>query len=87
MDKNDKLLYEERVFNEDGLAGQILIDSLLKIEDQLQSLNKQEKPMRITPGDLDNMCKETHCHICEIEFNETDEISRDHCHYSGKYLG
>ena len=80
-------MYEERVFDENGLAGQTLIDSLLKIEEQLQSLNKQEKPMVITSFDEINMAKETQCHICEVTFNKKDEISRDHCHYTGKYIG
>ena len=86
-DKLNNLLFEKREFSEQGKAGDMCLDTLLEIEDQLFSHARRIKKMKMTESDCIKAKKAKTCHICEQEFQKGEEKVRDHCHYSSKFLG
>ena len=87
VDKLNNLLFEKREFSEEGKAGDMCLDTLLEIENQLFSHARRTKEMKMTESDRIKAKKAKTCHICEEEFEEGEEKVRDHCHYSSKFLG
>ena len=87
VDKLDNLLFEKREFSEEGKAGDMLLETLLQIEDRLFSHARRSKEMKMTKSDWIESRKAKACHICEQDFQEGEEKVRDHCHYSSKFLG
>ena len=87
VDKLNNLLFEKREFSEEGKAGDMCLDTLLEIENQLFSHARRTKEMKMTESDRIKAKKAKICHICEEEFEEGEEKFRDHCHYSSKFLG
>ena len=87
VDKFDNLLFEKREFSEEGKAGDMCLETLLQIEQQLFSHARRSKEMKMTKSDWIESRKAKTCHICEQDFYEGEEKVRDHCHYSSKFLG
>ena len=87
VDKLDNLIFEKREFSEEGKAGDMLLETLLQIEDRLFSHAKRSKEMKMTKSDWIESRKAKTCHICEKDFQDGEEKVRDHCHYSSKFLG
>ena len=87
VDKLNNLLFEKREFSDEGKAGDMLLDTLLKIESRLFSHARRTKEMKMTQSDRIEAKKAKKCHICEEEFQEGEERVRDHCHYSSQFLG
>ena len=87
VDKLNNLLFEKREFSDEGKAGDMLLDTLLKIESQLFSHARRSKEMKMTQSDRIKSKKAKTCHICEQDFLEGEEKIRDHCHYTSKFLG
>ena len=87
VDKHDNLLFEKREFSEEGKAGDMCLETLLKIEKQLFSHARRSKEMKMTKSDWIESKKAKTCHICEQDFQEGEEKVRDHDHYSSKFLG
>ena len=71
VDKNMKLVHEERQFSENGLAGHLALSSLLDLEKRLLNYARQQIEMKITKEDMIAIRNATHCHICETKFEET----------------
>ena len=53
VDKFDKLLFERRGFSKEGRAGEMCLDTLLEIEDQLFSHARRSKKMKMSKKVLD----------------------------------
>ena len=87
VDKLDNLLFEKREFSEEGKAGDMCLETLLKIEKQLFSHARRSEEMKMTQSDWIESKKAKKCHICEQDFQEGEEKVRDHDHYSSKFLG
>ena len=87
VDKFDNLLFEKREFSEEGKAGDMCLETLLQIEQQLFSHARRSKEMKMTKSDWIESKKAKTCHICEQDFDEGEEKVRDHCHYTSKFLG
>ena len=87
VDKHDNLLFEKREFSEEGKAGDMCLETLLKIEKQLFSHARRSEEMKMTQSDWIESKKAKKCHICEQDFQEGEEKVRDHDHYSSKFLG
>ena len=87
VDKLDNLLFEKREFSEEGKAGDMCLETLLQIEQQLFSHARRSKEMKMTKSDWIESKKAKTCHICEQDFDEGEEKVRDHCHYTSKFLG
>ena len=87
VDKFNKLLFERRGFSKEGRAGDMCLETLLEMEDQLFSHARRVKKMRMSKSDMIKAERAKTCHICEKEFQKYDEKVRDHCHYSSKFLG
>ena len=87
VDKFDNLIFEKREFSEEGKAGDMCLETLLKIEKQLFSHARRSKEMKMTKSDWIESKKAKTCHICEQDFQEGEEKVRDHDHYSSKFLG
>jgi len=87
VDKLNNLLFEKREFSEEGKAGDMCLETLLGLENQLFSHARRSKELKMTKSDWIKAKKAKTCHICEQDFQERDEKVRDHCHYSSKYLG
>ena len=87
VDKLDNLIFEKREFSEEGKAGDMLLETLLQIEDRLFSHARRSKEMKMTKNDWIESRKAKTCHICEKDFQDGEEKVRDHCHYSSKFLG
>ena len=78
VDKNMKLVHEERQFSKNGLAGDLALSSLLDLEDRLLNYARKQVDMKITKEDMVKIRSATHCHICETKFEETDKKCKDH---------
>ena len=87
VDKLNNLLFEKREFSEQGKAGDMCLDTLLGIENQLLSHARRTKEMKMTQSDWIKSKNAKTCHICEHDFQKGEEKVRDHCHYSSKFLG
>ena len=87
VDKFDNLIFEKREFSEEGKAGDLCLETLLKIEKQLLTHARRSKEMKMTTSDWIESKKAKTCHICEQDFQEDEEKVRDHDHYSSKFLG
>lgn len=87
VDKFNNLLFEKREFSMEGKAGDLCLETLLKIEKKLFAHARRTKELKMTRSDKIKAKKAKKCHICEKEFQEDDERVRDHCHYSSKFLG
>ena len=87
VDKFDKLLFERRGFSKEGRAGEMCLDTLLEIEDQLFSHARRRKKMKMSKSDVIKAKRAKTCHICEKEFLEDEKKVRNHCHYTSKFLG
>jgi hypothetical protein len=87
VDKFNDILFEKREFSKEGKAGEMCLDTLLEIEDQLFSHARRTKKMRMSESDMIKAKRAKTCHICEKEFQEDEKKVRDHCHYSSKFLG
>ena len=87
VDKFDNLIFEKREFSEEGKAGDLCLETLLKIEKQLLTHARRSKEMKMTTSDWIESKKAKTCHICEQDFQEGEEKVRDHDHYSSKFLG
>ena len=48
VDKLDNLIFEKREFSEEGKAGDMLLETLLQIEDRLFSHARRSKEMKMT---------------------------------------
>ena len=83
MDK--KILYKKIYTGIDCV--QIFIEELLSIEKELIREIDDSKPLDITPAEENNFDISNVCHICEKPFFKKDIKCRDHCHYTGQYLG
>ena len=70
---------------------QLFIESLESDIKEIYNRFKIPKKMVMTPEDKINFEKATHCHICEVLIEETNDERykkvRDHCHLSGKFRG
>ena len=81
VDKDNKILIEKRELAPNLNAGELCLDYLLEIEDQLFNHARRSKEMVLTTEDRKVIRKSTHCHICEVEFQAEDKRAYDHCHY------
>ena len=84
VDKENKVVYEKREHAPLGNAGELCLNTLLEIEDQLFNHARRSKEMILTNDDRKLMRKSTHCNICEIKFEDGDKKARDHCHYTSR---
>ena len=87
VDKFNNLLFEKRGFSKEGKAGEMCLDTLLEIEDQLFSHARRTKKMKMSKSEAIIARGQKKCHICEKEFQQNEQKVRDHCHYSGIFLG
>ena len=87
VDKFNELLFEEREFSQEGKAGEMCLETLLKIEDQLFSHARRSKKMNMSKKAKKKAKKAKTCHICEKKFEEGEKKTFAHCHYSSSFLG
>ena len=87
VDKDNKIIFQETKFAPDGNAGDLCLETLLNIEEQLFNHARRSKEMVLTTADRRLIRQATHCHICEMEFQKDDEKTNDHDHYSSKFMG
>ena len=87
VDRDMKLIYEKREFSPDGKAGEMVVSTLLDIEERLFKTARRQKAMILTAKDKATIRKATHCHICEKKFSHGEKRARDHNHYSGAFIG
>ena len=87
VDKFNKLIFQRRGFSKEGRAGEMCLDTLLEIEDQLFSHARRRKKMKMSKSDVIKAKRAKTCHICEKEFLEDEKKVRNHCHYTSKFLG
>ena len=87
VDKLNNLLFKKRGFSKEGKAGEMCLDTLLKIENQLFSHARRTKEMKMSKRDATKAKRAKTCHICEKGFLEDEKKVQDHCHYTSKFLG
>ena len=71
-DIEGRLLFEERRFSPEGKAAELLVDSLLNIEEQLMQQLNRDMGMKITKEVEKTLAKQTHCHICRGPLSTQD---------------
>ena len=87
VDKFNKLIFEHRDFCPQGKAGELCLEKLLEIENQVFSHARRCKNMTFSRNDMRKAQLTNTCHICEKKFERGEKKVKDHCHYSSKFLG
>lgn len=89
IDKNDKVIIEQTYYGND--AAENFLEFLFKLEkDYLEPLFEKIEEMRYDKKSVEKFESSTCCYICKKKFNSKIKSLikvRDHCHYSGKFLG
>ena len=85
LDSENEVYYEKNVCGNDCVDR--LIDCFVEVSDHLSKLNENPIPLTMTRYDEKLFQESTVCHICETDFFASDLKVRDHCHYTGNYLG
>ena len=78
VNKNLEIVHEERKWSNEGLAGDLALESLLNIEEKLFDYAKRKKPMVISQKDRSIIRNADRCHICEVQFQKNEKRCRDH---------
>ena len=87
VDKENRIIFEDRKFAPNLNAGELCLDTLLDIEEQLFNHARRSMEMNLTTEDRKLIRKATHCHICEQKFKKDDSKANDHDHYSSQFIG
>lgn len=86
LDNYDSVIHEHTYAGQDAHLN--FMEHLLDQEDAwIASLLKTELPIVMTFRDNANFNNSTSCYICNKPFTADVVKCRDHCHFSGKYLG
>jgi hypothetical protein len=86
VDFNGVVVHKTQYSGED--CAHHFIQHLLDVEEDLKRFTQIHEPMTFTNSDSRNYRAATHCHICEKELGDQNDISvRDHCHLTGRFLG
>ena len=73
--------------NKDEDISQKFVEMLEKDMKKIQEKFDFSKRIIFTFKDKDDFEKAEICWICQKEFDEREKKVRDHCHFTGKYLG
>lgn len=86
LDPNNKIIHEKTYSGEN--AAQAFIDHLL-LEEQLwvKNLFKIHKELDLKPAEQQKFKITTNCYMCNKFFSDNLIKCRDHCHFTGKFLG
>ena len=87
VDKENNIIFEKRESAPKGNAGDLCLETLLEIEDQLFNHARRKKEMVLTTEDRMKIRETKNCHICEEEFQKNDEKVNDHDHYTSRFIG
>lgn len=85
LDPDNKIIHEKTYSGEN--AANHLINHLLQEENSwISNLFSEFKELSLKPLEEFNFQNSTTCYLCKKSFTEKIKC-RDHCHFSGKYLG
>ena len=87
VDKENRIIFEERKFAPNGNAGDLCLDTLLKIEEQLFNHARRSQKIVYTNENTKKFKSAKQCHICELDFQKNYEKVYYHDHYTSKFLG
>lgn len=86
LDPDNRIIHEKTYSGK--AASKHLIDHLLQQEKQwISNLFSQFKELSLKPLEEKNFFQSISCYLCNKPFNNNVIKCRDHCHFSGKYLG
>ena len=87
LDMNSKIIHKKTYSGDD--AADHFVDHLLQQEEEwIKPLLTTYKELFLTTREQKNFEKSTNCYLCLKEFKDaSDTKCRDHCHFTGKYLG
>jgi hypothetical protein len=85
LDSNNKIIHENTYSGEN--AANKLIDHLLEQEKQwISNLFSQFHELKLSSTEQKTFNNSQHCYLCKRDFEALIKC-RDHCHFTGKYLG
>ena len=86
LDPGNKIIHEKTYSGVN--AANHLIDHLLEQEELwISNLFSQFKELSLKPSEEKQFNSATNCYLCQKVFTDNIVKCRDHCHFSGKYLG
>jgi len=86
LDMNSQIIHEKSYSGEN--AADHFVEHLLKEEeDWIKPLFSTLKEMKLQPYEVKKFDDTIKCYLCEKLFTDDDIKSRDHCHFTGKFLG
>lgn len=86
IDANNKIIHEHSYIGENAHIN--FLEHLLKQEeDWLSDLLEEKKALVMSFRDTINHNNSINCYLCGAEFNDQFTKCRDHCHFTGNYLG
>ena len=86
LDANDCIIHEHSYVGEE--AHLEFMKHLLDEEDKwIAALMSEKRPMEMTFRNTMHFNNSIKCYICSLSFGEEVVKCRDHCHFTGKYLG
>lgn len=86
LDSNNRIIHEHTYSGEN--AANCFVDHLINQEEKwVKNLITQEIRIRMSPNEEIFFQNETECYMCEIKFSKDIIKCRDHCHFTGKFLG
>lgn len=86
LDQNNKIIHEKTHIGEN--AANHFIDHLLQQQNLwISKLFSYFKELKLNEKEEQHFKNSTFCYLCTKEFDDNLIKCRDHCHFSGKYLG
>lgn len=86
IDANDKIIHEHSFIGKDAHIN--FLEHLIKQEDEwISDLLEEKKPLQMSFKDTMQYNNSDICYLCKQEFTDQFTKCRDHCHFTGKYLG
>jgi len=86
LDMNSKIIHQKS-YSGDNAADHFVEHLLQEEEDWIKPLFSTFKELSLKPNEECSFNDSICCYLCEKEFLSNDVKCRDHCHFTGKYLG
>lgn len=86
LDMNSKIIHE-KTYSGNNAADNLIEHLLQEEQDWIKDLFNTFKEMKLNSYEQNNYENSMECYLCQKEFFSNVAKCRDHCHFTGKYLG
>jgi len=86
LDMNSRIIHE-KTYSGKNAADHLIHHLLQEEEDWIKALFNTFKELDLKPSEVENFENTIYCYLCKTEFLSNVVKCRDHCHFTGRYLG